>query len=156
MESFPTLNFASSTRVDTTSTTSLRTSALTFPSNNPRSPRISLGNPVTCYKGSRAMADSVFPPGVSALRTFDSRPRQRLRDLIEDEGLGGFLLPRPGDLRRRGVFPGERALVPARIAVQLPLHRKHEGATLRTEHEALGETKGTRDKKGCVQRQSFA
>src|SRR5205807_1454860 len=136
----------------------------------------SLGNPVTCYKGSRGLSpDSVFPPGVltlhasvdprrrfvrgpglphhpeglvvSALRAFDARLRQGLRDLIEDEGLGGFLLPRSCDLRRRRVLPGEGALVPARITVQLPLHRKHEGAALRTEHEALGETKGACDKK---------
>src|SRR5207302_10129087 len=82
-------------------------------------PRNSLGNPVTCYKGSRGLSpDSVFPPGVltlhasvdarrrfvrgpglphhperlvmSALRAFDARLRQRFRDLLEDEGLGGL------------------------------------------------------------------
>src|SRR5439155_1042634 len=82
------------------------------------------------YKGSRGLSpDSVFPPGVltlhasvdarrrfvrgsglthypeslvvPALRAFDSRLRQRFRDLIEEEGLGGFLLLVLFVLRRR-------------------------------------------------------
>src|SRR5688572_4311293 len=153
--SFPTLNFASSTRVETTSTTSLRTSALTFPSNKRVSPKISPGEPVTCYKGSRARSDSVFPPRVlalhapidarrrlvrgprlphdperlivPALRTLDPGLRQCLRDLVEDQGLRRLLLSRPRDLRDRAVLPGERALVSARVAVQPPLLGKHQG-----------------------------
>src|SRR3989442_13072872 len=70
---------------------------------------------------------------VPALRTLDARLRQRLRDLIEDEGVGGLLLPRSRDARDGRVFPGERTLVPTRIAVHLPIRRKKERAAFRTE-----------------------
>src|SRR6059036_4352064 len=72
---------------------------------------------------------------VPALRTFDTRPRQGLRDLIEDERVRGLLFPRTCDPRDGRVLPGKRTLVAARIAMHLPLRRIEERAALRTEHE---------------------
>src|SRR2546427_13168941 len=69
---------------------------------------------------------------VPALRTFDPRPRQRLRDLIEDERVRGLLFPRPCDPRDGRVFPGKRALVAARIAMRLPIRRIDKPTAHRT------------------------
>src|SRR5207247_10561103 len=84
---------------------------------------------------------------VSALRAFDARLRQRLRDLIEDECLARLLLTRPRDLRDLRVFAGDRPLIPAGITVQFPIRGEHEGATLRTEHGGDSKTGGACDKK---------
>src|SRR6267143_414891 len=141
-ESFPTLNFASSTRVETTSTTSLRTSALTLASNKSSLPRkfLEIGPRVIKVPGCRRPG-SEFPPRVlalhasidarrrfvrgaglphdpvrlvmAALRALDVGLRQRVGDLVEDEGLRGLLFPGPGHLGRGGIFPREGPFVPA-------------------------------------------
>src|SRR2546426_2956630 len=83
---------------------------------------------------------------VPALRTFDTRPRQGLRDLIEDERVRGLLFPRTCDPRDGRVFPGKRTLVAARIAMHLPLRRIEKRTALRTEH-GDGHAKDACDKK---------
>src|SRR5207244_13485973 len=81
---------------------------------------------------------------VPALRALDARLRQRLRDLIEDEGVGRLLLPRSRDAGDGRVFPGERTLVPTRIAVHLPVRREKERAAFRAEHEGRTRQRGVR------------
>src|SRR5437899_5808835 len=84
---------------------------------------------------------------VPALRALDARLRQRLRDLIEDEGVGRLLLPRPCDLRDGRVLPREGTLVATRIAMHFPLLRIQERTAFRTEHEGTDPPKGACDKK---------
>src|SRR2546425_3885091 len=72
---------------------------------------------------------------VPALRTFDTRPRQGLPDLIEDERVRRLLFARTCDPRDGRVLPGKRTLVAARIAMHLPLRRIDDRAALRTEHD---------------------
>src|SRR5207245_9346982 len=81
---------------------------------------------------------------VPAVRTLDARLRQRLRDLVQDERVRGLLFPRSRDAGDGRVFPGERTLVPARIAVHLPVRRKKERAAFRTEHEGRTCQRGVR------------
>src|SRR5439155_1367435 len=84
---------------------------------------------------------------VPALRTLDARLRQRLRDLIEDERVRGFLFPRSRDLRDGRVLPREGALIATRIAMHFPLLRIQERTAFRTEHEGTDPPKDACDKK---------
>src|SRR6267143_1508734 len=131
-----------STPSSPSSATSLRTSALTLASNKSSLPRkfLEIGPRVIKVPGCRRPG-SEFPPRVlalhasidarrrfvrgaglphdperlvmAALRALDVGLRQRVGDLVEDEGLRGLLLAGPDHLGRGGIFPREGPFVPA-------------------------------------------